>query len=131
MELVDSKVGTYAVCIKFKSSKDDFVWGLIGVYGPNDDNLRYVLFDELKLFLSLWDIPWCLGGDFNVVGSLMERTSGWLASAMLEFFDFINSCGLIDPPLEGGRYTWSSHEDVPILSRVDRFLFSIDWEDHF
>ena len=23
---------------------DDFVWGLIGVYGPNDVNLRHVFF---------------------------------------------------------------------------------------
>ena len=132
LELVDSKVGTYAVCIKFKSLKGDFAWGLIGVYGLNNDNLRYAFFDELKLFLSLWDIPWCLGGDFNVVRSPVGRTSeGKLSSAMLEFSDFINSSGLIDPPLEGGRYTWSSHEDVPVLSRIDRFLFSVDWEDHF
>uniref|UniRef100_A0A7C8YQP7 Endonuclease/exonuclease/phosphatase domain-containing protein n=1 Tax=Opuntia streptacantha TaxID=393608 RepID=A0A7C8YQP7_OPUST len=40
LELVDSKVGTYAICGKFKSLNDDFLWGLIGVYGPNDDNLR-------------------------------------------------------------------------------------------
>ena len=76
VELVDSKVGTYAVCIKFKSLLDDFVWGLIGVYDPNDVNLRHVFFDELKLFLSLWDIPWCLGGDFNVARSPLERSSG-------------------------------------------------------
>ena len=31
LELVDSKVGTYAVCIKFKSLTDDFVWGLVGI----------------------------------------------------------------------------------------------------
>jgi len=52
LELIDSKVGTYAICGKFKSLKDDFVWGLIGVYGPKDDNLRFALFDELKFFMS-------------------------------------------------------------------------------
>jgi len=30
---------------------------------------------------------------------------------------------LIDPPLEGGRFTWSSHELVLVLSRIDPFLF--------
>ena len=50
---------------------------------------------------------------------------------MLEFSDFINSGDLVDPPLEGGRFTWSSHEEVPVLSRINRFLFSVDWEDHF
>ena len=53
MELIDSKVGTYAICGKFKSLNDDFVWGLIGVYGPNDDNLRSAFFDELKFFVSV------------------------------------------------------------------------------
>ena len=50
--------------------------GLISVYGPNDDNLRYALFDKLKLLTSQRDIPWCLGGDFNVVRSPYERSLG-------------------------------------------------------
>ena len=65
------------------------MWGLIGIYAPNDDNLRYALFDELKLFMALWDIPWYLGGDFNVVRSLVERSSGGrLSLVMPEFSDF-------------------------------------------
>ena len=61
-----------------------------------------------------------------------ERSSrGRLTPAMCEFSNFINSCDLVDPPLEGARFTWSSHEEVPILSRIDRFLFSEEWDDHF
>ena len=127
LELIDSKVGTYAICGKFKSLNDDFAWGRIGVYGPNDDNLRFALFDELKFFMSQWDIPWCLEGDFNVVRSPYERSSkGRLSSPMLEFSYFISVCGLIDPPLKGGRYTWSGHEVVPVLSPIDCFLFSVE-----
>jgi len=67
-----------------------------------------------------------------VVRSLVERTSaGRLPLAMLEFSDFINSSGLIDPPMEGVCYTWSSHEDVPVLFRINHFLYFVDWEDHF
>jgi len=43
-------------------------------------------------------------------------------SAMMEFSGFINSCGLIHPPLEGGHFTWSSREDVPVLSRINHFF---------
>jgi len=50
---------------------------------------------------------------------------------MLEFSKFINSCGFIDPLLEGGHYTWSSCEDVPVLSCIDRFLFSVEWKGDF
>jgi len=125
-------VGVYSICCILRSLQDNFVWGLIGIYGPNDDALRVNLWEELELFLSSWDIPWCLGGDFNVVRFPFERsTRGRLTSAMCDFSTFINQCNLVDPPLEGARFTWSSHEEVPILSRLDRFLFSVEWEEHF
>jgi len=50
---------------------------------------------------------------------------------MIDFSDFIDSCNLIDSPLEGGRFTWSSHEEVPVLSHINRFLFTSEWEDNF
>ena len=41
------------LCCKFKSLQENFVWGLIMVYGPNDDNVRFALFEELvTLYLS-------------------------------------------------------------------------------
>jgi len=64
LELLDSRIRSFSVCCKFKSLEDDFEWGLIGVYGPNDDHLQCALFEEPVSFIS-WDIPWCLGGDFN------------------------------------------------------------------
>ena len=77
--------------------QDNFVWGLIGNYGPNDDTLRGGLWDELENFLSLWDVPWCLGGGFNVVRFPSERSSrGRLTPAMCEFSNFINLYNLVD-----------------------------------
>jgi hypothetical protein len=52
-------------------------------------------------------------------------------SAMHEFNDFIFECGLMDIQLEGGLFTWSNNRDVPAISRIDRFLFSPAWVDHF
>jgi hypothetical protein len=36
-------------------------WAFVGVCGPNDDNDRKALWDELAGFLSWWDLPWCKG----------------------------------------------------------------------
>ena len=38
---------------------------------------------------------------------------------------------LVDLPLEGGSYTWSSGTEQPTMSRIDRALVTPDWEDHF
>jgi len=66
-------------------------------------------------------------------GFLWERSTGGHLSWPMreEFSNFIDSYNLVDPPLEGACFTWSSHEKVPMLSHIDRFLFSVDWEDHF
>ncbi len=52
-------------------------------------------------------------------------------SSMHDFSDFITEFGLLDNPLEGGRFTWSNNRETMSMSRIDRFLFSPDWADHF
>uniref|UniRef100_A0A2N9EX59 Reverse transcriptase domain-containing protein n=1 Tax=Fagus sylvatica TaxID=28930 RepID=A0A2N9EX59_FAGSY len=51
--------------------------------------------------------------------------------AMNDFSDFISELGLLDLPLEGGLFTWSNNREFPAKSRIDRFLVSSEWADHF
>ena len=39
----DSRIGSFSVCCMFKSLEGSFEWGLIGVYGPNDDYIRCLI----------------------------------------------------------------------------------------
>ena len=50
---------------------------------------------------------------------------------MREFSNFISNQGRIDLPLRGGTFTWSNSREVASKARMDRFLFSVDWEDKF
>jgi len=82
--------------------------------------------------MNLWELPWCIGGDFNVVRFPSERSSGaGYSAAMEEFSDFIFMQNLVDLPLEGGQFTWSNNQEDQIWSRIDRFLVSLEWEERF
>jgi exonuclease III len=73
-----------------------------------------------------------IGGDFNVVCFPSEKSDiSSFNHAMHEFSDIISECGLLDIPLEGSLFTWSNNREISAKSRIDRFLFSPDWADHF
>ena len=49
LEPGDSRIGSFSVCCRFKSLEDNFEWGLIGVYGPNDDYMWLALLRSFRL----------------------------------------------------------------------------------
>ena len=100
-----------------------------GMSSPNDDNNRQFLWDELVGIMSLWEMPWCIGGDLNAIRFPSERVGVTrYSSPMGEFSSFISDQGLMDIPLMGGQYTWSNNH---CWSRIDRFLFSPRWKRSF
>jgi hypothetical protein len=129
VEKVESYVGEYVVACSFKNVVDDFSWAFAGVYGPHIISSRRLLWDELAGLMCWWDLPWCIGGDFNVTHFPGERSGeARFCPAMMEFSDFISEQHLMDLPLAGGMLTWSNSVS---WSRIDRFLVSPEWEAKF
>jgi hypothetical protein len=88
------------------------------------------MWDELLGVHHWWEVPWCVGGDFNVVRSPSERLgAAGYSSSMIDFSDFISINGLVDIPMAGGSFTWSNNRETTSMSRLDRFLFTTDWGD--
>jgi hypothetical protein len=90
LELVESSVGCFSVSVILKNIEDGVVWGFSGVYGPNADNRRHLLWDELVGMLEWWDLPWCFGGDFTVARFPSERSGSggslvqcWISQSLL------------------------------------------------
>ncbi|KAH7856525.1 hypothetical protein Vadar_002478 [Vaccinium darrowii] len=103
-----------------------------GVYGPAIDRYRGDLWDDLAAMEYRWDAPWCVWGDFNVVRFPYKRLGCNVVSRnMRRFSDFINEVGLVDPPFSGSNFTWYGDSGNRCMSRIDRFLFSTSWEEHF
>lgn len=62
MEKIEECVGEFSVAVSLKNAVDQFSWAFAGVYGPNPDCDRRILWDELAGLISWWDLPWCIGG---------------------------------------------------------------------
>ncbi|RVX10321.1 hypothetical protein CK203_016096 [Vitis vinifera] len=75
-----------------------------------------------------------IGGlsDFNVIRRSSEKLGGSsLTPSMKDFDDFIRECELIDSPLRSAPFTWSNMQEYPVCKRLDRFLYSNEWEQLF
>ena len=78
------------------------------MYGSFSKEDRDCMWEELGAIRGIWDDPWCLGGDFNVILSQRERSSQRrLTGAMRRFTQIVDELELLDLPLQGGALTWS------------------------
>jgi len=99
------------------------------VYGPQkiDDKLK--LIDSLKDLKNRQEgIPWILGGDFNMIKSLLEKKGGTkvLARVSLAFQSFTEDMNLVDSELSNGFFTWNNKSggEAWVAPKLDRFLIS-------
>ena len=75
---------------------------------------------------------WCVDDDFNVIRRSSEKLGGSsLTSSMRDFDGFIRDCELVDPPLWNAPFTWSNMQESLVCKRLDRFLYSNEWEHFF
>lgn len=131
VSVLESVMGAYSVSIKIMGINGND-WWLSGVYGPNSYRERSYFWEELAGLYGLCGSRWCLGGDFNVVRFLSEKSNGGrVTKSMKEFCEFIRETNLCDPPLQNAEYTWSNLSENVVWCRLDRFLYSVEWENVF
>ncbi|RVW78875.1 LINE-1 retrotransposable element ORF2 protein [Vitis vinifera] len=124
-------LGSFSVTVKLNSDEEGSFW-LSSVYGPNKAVWREDFWLELQDLHGLTFPRWCVGGDFNVIRRIFEKMGdSSLTVNMRRFDEFIRESGLLDPPLRNAAFTWSNMQVDPICKRLDRFLFSAEWDSFF
>ena len=105
LALLDKEVGLFTISCLFRNIDDGFVWIFTGVYVPLTRDGRLLVQDELGVVKGLWEDPWCVRGDFNVISFPSEHNRlGRLNRSMYRFSEVINDLELV--ALLGGKYTW-------------------------
>nr|XP_009629929.1 uncharacterized protein LOC104119987 [Nicotiana tomentosiformis] len=98
------------------------------VYAKCSSLERLELWDNMYYMAAVMELPWLVGGDFNVVLH-EDKKIGGLPVYPLEYEDFafyVNSCGLFDQVYKGSPFTWwnGRTNDACIFKRLDGILTS-------
>ncbi|XP_028109689.1 uncharacterized protein LOC114308322 [Camellia sinensis] len=105
---------------------------VVNIYAPNDSTIRRNVWDILTRLKSLYDKPWCLGGDFNEIRNISERKGCCRRDrGMCDFNDFIDNLEVCDMHMMGRKFTWCNSQEDERWSRIDRFLLSSEWVQNF
>ena len=95
VEKLEEAMGEFLVSGRFRNVGDNFEWTFTGVYGPNVDREKRLMWEELAGLYSLWNLPWCVGGDFNAIHFPSEYLGAeHFPQGMYNFSDFISINGL-------------------------------------
>ncbi|XP_026450927.1 uncharacterized protein LOC113351081 [Papaver somniferum] len=128
----DEILGLNNISTLFTTKDNVFKWAVTNVYSLCEYNARAEFWKDLKKVRHWWAGPICFAGDFNVVRLDEEMNRGEVDSRNSSFLNnFILQQELVDQSLVGGSYTWSNNHADPLLCRLDRFLFSVEFEEAF
>ncbi|XP_060170581.1 uncharacterized protein LOC132601517 [Lycium barbarum] len=96
------------------------------VYAKCDRQEREELWEDMVDLANQQDLPWIIGGDFNVIVSDEKKQGGLPVSSneTLDFSTCIQSYGLIDVGFTRSKFTWwnGRTEEDCIFKRLDRIL---------
>ncbi|XP_022562590.2 uncharacterized protein LOC111208123 [Brassica napus] len=102
------------------------VINLIVVYAAPSPSRRSGLWAALEEVLRNAEGPVFVGGDFNTIVRIDERSggNGRLSEDSLKFGDWINDMSLIDMGFHGNQFTWKrgKTESTFLAKRLDRIL---------
>ena len=105
-QLMEKEEGLFTLFCSFKVLEDGFTWIFTGVYGPTVYGRREELWGELGAIRGLWDDPWCIRGDFNVIRFPSElNDDGRITGSMRRFAQVIDDLELKDILAQGDPFT--------------------------
>ncbi|XP_075103911.1 uncharacterized protein LOC142178420 [Nicotiana tabacum] len=127
------------ISINFKQYDDDIGTCIMSVYAKCIALERKLLWDSVEDISNLFNGPWCIGSDFNVIMDPEEKLGGrpHRASRSLDFISTMKACGLTDIGYIGPIFTWCNNSwcnnkrpNKRIWKRLDRILVNNKWSQN-
>jgi mannosylglycoprotein endo-beta-mannosidase len=101
-DVLNFSISTLLTC-----KRTGFSWKFIVVYGPVYDEQRQVFLNELDYVMSSWQGPLLIGGDFNLVRFLSNKSNSIIDHRWADGFNnWIDRWGLIELNASNRKFTW-------------------------
>ncbi|XP_071917025.1 uncharacterized protein [Coffea arabica] len=111
-------------------------WSSVGmatfVYAKCTRSEHRALWSNLVSITGTATWPWIVGGDFNVISSVLEYVgrAAQDLGAIADFNETIQGCSLTEVPFSGSFFTWTGvRAGTRVWKRLDRPLVNQAWLD--
>ena len=111
---------------------DGLEWTLSCVYGPQGEQDKLLFINELRGLKHVVKPRWLILGDFNLITKAAHKNNQYLNSRLIgSFRSALNHLELKEMRLSGRKFTWYNAQENPVLTKIDRFFHSDDWDELF
>lgn len=125
-------MGEFNIKLHIKTKCDNFRLVLVAVYGAAQPEDKDCFLAEFVNACSLETLPLMVGGDFNIIRNLAEKSSDRYGSRWRWLFNAcIKSLNLRELELSSCKFTWANSLIVPTFEKLDRILVTTHWEQKF
>jgi hypothetical protein len=124
--------GDFYVKFTLRYKSTDFKFVLYSIYGPAQSQNKAAFLVELVNTCSKENLPFLVGGDFNIMRKPEDKSCGDFDTKWPSLFNVvIESLDLREIVMTGCQFTWVGAGDNPIYKKPDRVLASTEWELNF
>lgn len=122
----------FSVSLMIGDKTTGLCWKLIVVYGSPYDNGKVDFINELHSIMNKWQGPIFIGGDFNLVRTVTDKSNGNINFRWADLFnEWVDKWALIELELGNRKFTWTNNQDNNIMARMDRIFITTEWECSF
>jgi hypothetical protein len=121
--------GDFYVKFTLRYKSTDFKFVLYSIYGPAQSQNKAAFLAELANTCSKENLPYLVGGDFNIMRKPEDKSCGVFDTKWPSLFNaVIESLDLREIVMAGRQFTWAGAGDNPTYEKLDRVLASTEWE---
>jgi hypothetical protein len=121
--------GDFYVKFTLRYKSTDFKFVLYSIYGPAQSQNKGAFLAELANTCSKENLPFLIGGDFNIMRKPEDKSCGDFDTKWPSLFNaIIESLDLREIVMTGRQYTWVGAGNNPTHEKLDRVLASTEWK---